>query len=187
MRKVTGNRRVIRAISLGLAAFLAVSAPMTVCAEPGGESTSVSGEAGGESGGTGGSESSGADGSKSSTSRSESSTSRNESGTGSSEAGGSGITEQKTTETVDNGDGSQTVTTTTTVTTDQTIEAGSTEEKDSIVKEQTDSQEELKQDIEGKGGTYEYEINVTDQSTTEHKSEGTDTKEEAEKIAAILI
>lgn len=187
MRKVTGNRRVIRAISLGLAAFLAVSAPMTVCAEPGGESTSVSGEAGGESGGTGGSESSGADGSESSTSRSESGTGSGESsGTGSSEAGNSGITEQKTTEKVDNGDGSQTVTTTTTVTTDRTIEAGSTEEKDSIVKEQTDSQEELKQDIEGKGGTYEYEINVTDQSTTEHKSEGTDTKEEAEKLAEEL-
>lgn len=158
MRKATGNRRVIRAISLGLVAFLAVSAPMTVCAEPGGESASVSGEAGGA-----GSSESGS--------------------TGSSESGGSGITEQKTTGKVDNGDGSQTVTTTTTVTTDQTIEAGSKEEKDAIVEEQTDKQEELKQDIEEKGGSYDYEITVTDQSTTEHKSGTADTEEAARQLA----
>ena len=75
------------------------------------------------------------------------------------------------------------MTTTTTVTTDQTIEAGSEEEKDAIVEEQTDKQEELKQDIEEKGGSYDYEITVTDQSTTEHKSGTADTEEAARQLA----
>ena len=118
--------------------------------------------------------------------------------------------EQKT-DTVTNEDGSTTITTETTTTTTTESETTTKQETTTtttetyevksegsyvtdseevaayIAAQEEEKQKEIKADVEEKGGSYEYNVEITDTPSTEHKvEEGYDTGDEADKRAEEL-
>ena len=73
--------------------------------------------------------------------------------------------------------------TTTTYEYKEEVEAGSLEEAVEKAQEKTEEQEKIKSEIEAAGGSYDYTVEITENTTTEDVTDRYDTKSEAEKAA----
>lgn len=112
-------------------------------------------------------------GSESTSNESTSSESTSSESSESEESSGGGMTTIET----KNEDGS----TTTTYTYEETIKADNLADAVEKAQEKTEEQEKIKSEIEGAGGTYDYTVEIKDNSTTEEVTDRYDTKGEAEE------